>query len=315
MIRQPGVPWTAEAGMKVAITTSSFARYSDEPLELLRRSGISYVLNEAGRVLAEDEAIDILRGCIGVAAGTEKLSRRVLDACPDLRVISRCGAGMDSVDLAAAKEKGIAVRNTPDGPTHAVAELTLAYTLDLLRCVTRMDRELRAGAWKKRMGFLLAGKKVGIVGLGRIGRAAAGLFAAFGAQIAFSDPFASDSVYQQMELDALCAWAHLVSLHCSPPKDGTPLMNAERLARMRPGSWLINTARGGLVDEEALCRLLQAGHLAGAALDAFAREPYVGPLVGLDNVILAPHIGSYAQESRIRQEVDTVKNLLEALDT
>ncbi|MDR0239784.1 MAG: phosphoglycerate dehydrogenase [Deltaproteobacteria bacterium] len=299
--------------MKVAITTSSFARYSDEPLELLRRCGMSYVLNETGRALTEDEAIDILRGCIGVAAGTEKLSRRVLDACPDLRVISRCGTGMDSVDLAAAEEKGIAVRNTPDGPTQAVAELTLAYALDLLRGVTRMDRELRAGAWKKRMGFLLAGKRVGIVGFGRIGRAAADLFAACGAQIAFADPFTGDNVYQQMELDALCAWAQLISLHCSPPKDGTPLMHAERLARMRPGSWLINAARGGLVDEEALCRLLQDGHLAGAALDVFAREPYTGPLVGFENVILTPHIGSYAQESRIRQEVDTVKNLLDAL--
>jgi len=315
MIRPSETVCTAEAGMKVAITTSSFARYSDAPLELLRQHGISYVLNETGRALTEDEAIDILRGCIGVAAGTEKLSRRVLDACPALRVISRCGTGMDSVDLTAAEEKGIAVRNTPDGPTRAVAELTLAYALDLLRGVARMDRELRAGIWKKRMGFLLEGKNVGIVGFGRIGRAAAGLFAAFGARIAFCDPFASDNVYQQMELDALCAWAQLVSLHCSPPQDGTLLMHAERLARMRPGSWLINAARGGLVDEEALCRLLQAGHIAGAALDTFAREPYTGPLAGLDNVLLTPHVGSYAQESRIRQEVATVTNLLEALGT
>ena len=299
--------------MKVAITTSSFARHSDAPLELLRQRGISYVLNETGRALTEDEAIVMLQGCIGVAAGTEKLNRRVLDACPDLQVIARCGVGMDSVDIAAANEKGIAVRNTPDGPTQAVAELTLAYALNLLRCVTHMDRELRAGVWKKRMGFLLEGKKVGIVGFGRIGRAVARLFAAFGAQIAFADPGVDDSVYQKMDLDALCAWAQLVSLHCSAPQDGKLLMNAARLERMRPGSWLINAARGGLVDEEALFRLLRAGRLAGAALDTFAREPYAGPLVHLENVILTPHIGSYAQESRIRQEVETVKNLLEEL--
>ena len=298
--------------MKIAVTTSSFARYSDEPLALLRERGVSYVLNETGRTLAEDEAIAVLQGCFGVAAGTEPLSRRVLDACPDLRVISRCGVGLDSVDLEAAQEKGIAVRNTPDAPTRAVAELTLAYALDLLRGVTRMDRELRAGTWKKRMGFLLAGKRVGIVGFGRIGRATAVLFAACGAQIAFADPVADDPVYRKMELDALCAWAQLVSLHCSAPRDGTPVMSAERLERMPPGSWLINAARGGLVDETALCRLLQSGRLAGAALDTFAREPYAGPLVGLDNVILTPHIGSYAQEARIRQEVETVKNLLDA---
>jgi D-3-phosphoglycerate dehydrogenase len=299
--------------MKVAVTTSSFARYSDEPLELLRQRGVSYVLNESGRALTEDEAIAFLQGCIGVAAGTEKLSRRVLDACPALRVISRCGTGLDSVDLEAAKERGIAVRNTPDAPTQAVAELTLAYALDLLRGVTRMDREVRAGAWKKRMGFLLEGKRVGIVGFGRIGRAAARLFVAFGAEIAFSDPLACDGVYPKMELDALCSWARLISLHCPPPLGGKPLMSAERLERMQPGSWLINAARGGLVDEEALCRLLRSGHLAGAALDVFGREPYAGPLAGIDNVILTPHIGSYAQESRIRQEVDTVKNLLEEL--
>jgi D-3-phosphoglycerate dehydrogenase len=299
--------------MKIAVTTSSFARYSDEPLELLRQRGVSYVLNESGRALTEDDAINILQGCIGVAAGTEKLSRRVLDACPDLRVISRCGTGMDSVDLAATKEKGIVVRNTPDAPTQAVAELTLAYTLDLLRGVTRMDRELRAGAWKKRMGFLLEGKRVGIVGFGRIGRATARLFAAFGAEIAFSDPLAHDGVHPKMELDALCAWAQLVSLHCPSPPDGKPLMSAARMERMQPGSWLINAARGGLVDEEALFRLLQSGYLAGAALDVFAQEPYAGPLAGLDNVILTPHIGSYAQEARIRQEVDTIKNLLEEL--
>jgi D-3-phosphoglycerate dehydrogenase len=300
--------------MKVAVTTSSFARYSDEPLELLRRGGVSYVLNETGRALTEDEAVGILQGCVGVAAGTEKLSRRVLDACPDLRVISRCGVGMDSVDLEAAGERGIAVRNTPDGPTRAVAELTLAYSLDLLRGVTRMDRELRAGTWKKRMGFLLEGKKVGLVGFGRIGCATAGLFAAFGAHIAFADPFASDSVHRQMDLDDLCAWAQIISLHCSAPKDGSPVMSAQRLERMQPDSWLINAARGGLVDEEALFRLLQSGRLAGAALDVFAREPYAGPLASLDNVILTPHIGSYAQESRICQEVETVRTLLEELD-
>jgi len=299
--------------MKIAVTTSGFARYSDEPLQLLRRHGVACVLNETGRTLTEDEAIDLLQGCVGVAAGTEKLSRRVMDACPELRVISRCGVGVDSVDLAAAREKGIAVRNTPDAPTQAVAELTLAYALDLLRGVTRMDRDVRAGTWKKHMGFLLAGKQVGLVGFGRIGRAVAGLFTAFGAQIAFADPVAVDAVHPKMELDELCAWAQILSLHCSAQQDGSPVLNAQRLERMQPGSWLINASRGGLVDEEALYRLLRSGRLAGAALDVFAREPYAGPLAGLDNVILTPHIGSYAQESRIRQETETVKNLLEEL--
>jgi D-3-phosphoglycerate dehydrogenase len=299
--------------MKVAVTTSGFARYDDEPLACLRRRGIDYALNSAGRSLNEDEAVDILSGCVGVVAGTEPLTRRVLDACPGLRVISRCGTGTDNVDLRAAHEKGIAVRNTPDGPTRAVAELTLAYALNLLRRVTCMDRELRAGNWQKRMGSLLEGKEVGLVGFGRIGRAAAELFSAFGARVAFADPAVSDAAYQKLETDELCAQAQIISLHCPKPENGEAVMNAERLARMRPGSYLINAARGGLVDEEALFALLESGRIAGAALDTFAREPYTGPLTGLDNVILTPHIGSYAREARIRMEIEAVENLCEAL--
>lgn len=299
--------------MKIAITTSSFAKFSDEPLRLLQARNIEYVLNATGRALTEDEAIEQLQGCVGVAAGTEPLTRRVMDALPALKVISRCGTGMDSVDSAAAAEKGIAVRNTPDGPTQAVAELTLGYALDLLRQVSRMDREVRAGVWKKRMGNLLDGKKVGIVGFGRIGRAVARLFTAFGAEVAFADPYAEDTHAKKMELDALLSWANIITLHCPKPQNGEVLLDARRLGLLQAGAWIINAARGGLIDEVALHDLLASGRLAGAALDVFGKEPYDGPLTKLDNVILTPHIGSYAMEARIRMEVDTIKNLIEAL--
>lgn len=299
--------------MKIAITTSSFAKFSDEPLQLLRDAGVEYVLNTTGRALTEDEAIAILDGCVGVAAGTEPLTRRVMDALPGLKVISRCGTGMDSVDRKAAEEKGIAVRNTPDGPTLAVAELTVGYALDLMRQVTRMDRELRAGTWKKRMGNLLDGKKVGIVGFGRIGRAVARLFTPFGVQIAFSDPYATDDTTPKMELDALLQWADIITLHCSKPEDGGYVLDARRIGLMPEGSWLINAARGGLVDEDALYEALKSGRMAGAAIDVFGKEPYEGPLREVDSAILTPHIGSYAREARIRMETDTIRNLLDAL--
>lgn len=299
--------------MKIAITTSSFAKFSQEPLELLRAQGMDYVLNDRGRALTEDEAIDILQGCVGVAAGTEPLTRRVMEALPELKVISRCGVGMDSVDRNAAQERGVIVCSTPDGPTMAVAELTLGYALDLLRGVTRMDRDVRAGIWKKRMGNLLQGKNVGIVGMGRIGHAVARLFAAFQAEVAYADPFARETAYPRRDLDDLLGWAHIVTLHCPRPENGLPLLDARRLGLMRQGTWVINAARGGLVDENALYDLLASGHLAGAALDTFAHEPYEGPLKALDTIILTPHIGSYAQEARIRMEVDTIKNLLQAL--
>lgn len=299
--------------MRVAITTSSFARYSDAPLELLRQAGIEYVLNDKGRTLTEDEAIQILEGCVGVAAGTEPLTRRVLEALPGLKVISRCGTGMDSVDRTFAEEKGIAVCNTPDGPTLAVAELTLGFILALVRQVPRQDRDIRAGIWKKRMGNLLFGKRVGIIGFGRIGQAVAERLAPFGVEIAYNDPFVENKTYSKLGLDALMDWADIVTLHCVKPEGGGALLDMGRLSLMRPGSFVVNVARGGLVDEKALFGLLTAGHLGGAALDVFGKEPYDGPLKDMDNVLLTPHIGSYACEARIIMETDTIKNLLAVL--
>ena len=298
--------------MKVAITTSSFAKDSSEPLDMLKSRGIEYVLNPHGRALSEDEAIEVLAGCAGVAAGTEPLTERVFAALPELKVVSRCGVGMDNVDLVAAKARGIVVKNTPDGPTRAVAELTLGLAISLLREIPAMDRDIRAGIWKKRMGGLLENKKVGVIGLGRIGRATANLFQALGAQIAYSDPIVDSPDFARKELDSLLAWADIITVHAPPAKDGF-LLNAERLALMRPGAWLINAARGGIVDEAALVELLSRKKLAGAALDVFAQEPYAGPLAGFNNVILTPHIGSYAKEARIRMEIDTIANLLNGL--
>ncbi len=254
------------------------------------------------------------RGCVGVAAGTEPLTARVMDELPYLKVISRCGAGMDNVDTTAAAKKGIKVCSTPDGPTLAVAELTLAFALDLLRKITQMDRGLREGAWKKQMGNTLKDKKLGIIGFGRIGQAVGAIFTALGAEIAFNDPVVDSTIYRKMSISELLSWADILSLHCSRSGGECLLLAIDQLRKMKPGSWIINAARGGLVDEGALYDLLKSGHLAGAAIDVFEREPYDGPLKDLDNVILTPHIGSYARESRIQMEIDTIKNLISCLN-
>ena len=299
--------------MKIAITTTTFAEFSNEPLRLLQEAGIDYVVNPHGRKLTEDEVIELLQGCAAVAAGTEPLTDRVMDALPMLKTISRCGVGLDNVDLGAAGKRGIKVCNTPDGPTIAVAELTIAYGLNLIRKVTQMDRELRAGIWKKRMGNTLRGKKLGIIGFGRIGQAVASVFSSLGVEVAFNDPAVTSSVYPRMALGDLLPWADVLSLHCSRAGGECSLFTTEQLGIMRNGSWLINASRGGIVDEKALYGLLKDGHLAGAAIDVFEREPYDGPLKDLDNVILTPHIGSYAMESRIQMEIDTIKNLIGVL--
>lgn len=299
--------------MKIAITTSSFATFSDEPLELLREADIEYVMNPHGRKLAPEETVGLLADCDGVVAGTEELSAAVLEKLPNLKVLSRCGVGMDSVDIPYCEANGVAVLNTPFGPTLAVAELTLGLILDLLRNVTRMDRELRGGTWKKRMGCQLRGKRVGVVGFGRIGQAVADVLRPLGVEIAYADPYPSCKETTCMELDELMKWADIVTLHCSKPSASCALIGREQIEAMRPGSWLVNCGRGGLVDEEALYDALKSGHLAGAAIDCFNDEPYAGPLVELKTAILTPHIGSYAREGRIQMEVDAVKNCINAL--
>ena len=299
--------------VKIAIATSSFAEFDRAPLDMLKKAGVEYVLNQIGRTLSEAEVTDLLRDCAGIAAGTEPLTRAVMQANPQLRVISRCGTGMDSVDRAAAEELGIKVFNTPDAPTQAAAEHTLALMLSMLRHIPRMDADTRAGVWKKRMGNLLCGKRVGIVGAGRIGRRVATLVEAFGGEVNCHDPFASECPYPLRALPDLLFWADIVSLHCAKPSSGTETIGPVELARMRKGSWLVNAARGGLVDENALAEAIREQHLVGAALDVFVSEPYSGPLRDLPQVVLSPHAASYAREARVEMETSTIRNLLVGL--
>ena len=300
--------------MKVAVTTSSFAQFSDEPVRLLTGAGLEVAHNPYGRVLTEDEAVMVLSGCAGVCAGTEPLTAAVFDRLPGLKVISRCGTGMDNVDLAEAQKRGIAVRNTPDAPTRPVAELVLGLALDLLRHISAMDRTMRQGEWKKQTGRLLQGKVLGIIGLGRIGRAVAEMFRFMGCEILYYDPFVPEcSGCTPLPLNDLLVRADIVTLHCPKTADGKPLIGDEEIRAMKDGAYLINAARGGLVDEASLYSALNTKKLAGAAVDVFVKEPYTGPLLELSNVLLTPHIGSAAKEARIRMEVDAVNNLLQAL--
>jgi D-3-phosphoglycerate dehydrogenase / 2-oxoglutarate reductase len=304
--------------LQIAITTSSFGKVGRRPLDLLEERGVQYQLNPHGRKLQPAETVSLLQNAAGVVAGTERYDRDVLSQLPHLKIISRCGTGMDSIDLAAAAELGVQVVNTPDAHVDAVAELTLAGLLDLLRHVTVSDSRIRRGAWQKPFGRLLRGKAVGIVGLGRVGKALVKLLRPFDATIWAYDPypdadFAAEYQVTYAPLDELLPQVDVVSLHTPYSAENRHLLNGERLALMRPGSFLLNASRGGLVDEEALYASLQSGHLGGAYLDVFEREPYDGPLTQLENVVLSPHIGSYAVESRLRMETEAVENLLAAL--
>lgn len=299
----------------IAITTYSFGKESGEPLEMLRAAGCTLILNPHGRKLTKPETVELVREADGLIAGTETLDREVLTQLPKLRVISRVGTAVDNVDQVCAAERCIPVFNTPDGPTDGVAELTLAGLLALLRRVPQADASIRRGEFVKPMGRLLRGKTVAIVGLGRIGKALAKLLQPFAVTLLAVDPvrdekFASQYNVRYVSLEEALPLADVISLHLAgSPKN--PILGEAQLAKMKTGAVLVNVARGGWIDENALLSALQSGKLGGAYLDVFAAEPYKGPLAGLENVVLTSHIGSYALECRIGMEVDAAQKVIE----
>lgn len=290
----------------------------NEPFDLLRENGFEIINNPYGRKLTEDEVIELAKDCVGIVAGVEPLTARVMDALPDLKCISRVGVGMDSVDLEYAKQKGIIVVNTPDGPTRGVAELTLAMTLSLLRRIPQADAALHQRKWKKQIGNLFLGKTVGILGLGRIGKTVAELFRGLGNPVIGYDPFANlewakEKGIEIKSMEEVLKESDILTLHIPGNKDKSPVITAEELSWMKDGAFLINIARGGVVDEIALYDALKNGKLAGAAIDVYTKEPYDGPLCDLDNIIMTPHLGSYAKEGKLQMEIDAVKNFINTL--
>ena len=308
--------------MKLLITTSSFGAKDEAARNVLVEAGYEIVPNPFGRTLTEAEIGALLAEHRpgGLIAGLEPLTARVMEnAVAHLKVISRCGTGLDNVDLDAAKRLGIAVLNTPAAPAEAVAELSLGLILALIRNVVAHDQMVRAGTWKKRMGLLLSEITVGIVGLGRVGKRVAAILRPLGTKLIATDVMpdhdwiAAHGV-SLMTLPQLLAASDVVSLHL-PYASGDlhRLMNAERIATMKPGSFLINTSRGALIDEQAVADALTSGHLAGAAVDTFEQEPYTGLLLQAPNVILSPHAGSYARATRNRMELEAAQNIVAGL--
>ena len=303
---------------KVLTSPSSIGQVGPEPFDLLKENGYEVINNPYGRKLTENEVIELAKDCIGIVAGVEPLTPKVMDALPKLKCISRVGVGMDSVDLEYAKQKGIVVVNTPDGPTRGVAELTLAMTLSLLRKIPQADAALKQKQWKKQIGNLFLNKTVGIIGLGRIGRLVAELFRGLGNPVIGFDLYpdenwANEKEVTLMDMPAILKNADIVTLHIPGNADKTPTIGLAELDLMKPSAFLINIARGGVVDEEALYSKLKKNELAGAAVDVFSKEPYNGPLCELENIVLTPHLGSYASEGKLQMEIDACQNLINAL--
>jgi D-3-phosphoglycerate dehydrogenase len=304
--------------MKILIAPSSFGEISNLPKRLIEKEGFSIIENPHGRKLTEAEVVELAINCVGIIAGLEPLNSNVIDKLPKLKCISRVGVGMDNVDIEYANSKNIKVLNTPDGPTRAVAELTVGMVFSLLRRIPQADSNMKKQIWKKETGNLLLEKKIGIIGLGRIGRMVAEMFRALGNPVIGYDilpdkKWAEQTNVQLCEFNEVLEQSDILTLHVPGSNEKKPIITKTELEYCKISSILINITRGGVIDESALYEALVEGKIKAAAIDVFEDEPYSGPLSTLDNVILTPHIGSYASEGKLQMEIDSVINLINAL--
>lgn len=253
-----------------------------------------------------------------VVRSATKVDQGLLNQAPSLRLVARAGVGVDNIDLAAATRRGVAVFNTPNANTLAAAELTVAMILAAVRKVAAADRSLREGRWDRAAfkGAELAGRRLGLVGAGRIGREVATRCRAFGMSVLACDPYLDESPGIELcALERVLTESDVISLHVPVNDETYHLIDAERLAMMKPGSYLVNLSRGGVIDEPALAAALESGHLAGAALDVFENEPLESssPLLHAPNLVLTPHLGASTSEAQERVAIEVAETVLRAL--
>jgi len=304
---------------RVLITTEALHKNSGPHLPILQRAGFEVCYTPRGFLLSEEETLAAMQDMPAVIAGSEPYTDRVLAGLPKLRVISRNGVGYDRIDVPAATRRGVAVTITPEGNHQAVAEHALALLLCVTRSIARSAAETRTGQWRRQNVHIpLRGKTLGIVGLGRIGRSVAVRAEAFGLKLIACETYPNVEFVRRhdielVDLDTLLSRADFVSLHAPMGPETQDLINRDTLARMKPGSVLINTARGGLVNEQDLLAVLKSGHLAGAGLDVLQCEPPPAdhPLLRLENVVVTPHVSSLDTQAIVDMSVAAAQNLVD----
>lgn len=299
----------------IFVALSKFGEFDNEPVRLLESSGHPFSVNSLGRRLTQEDLLKFAQGASGVIAGIEPYDSVVLERLKELRCISRCGVGTDSIDKNKARELGIKILNTPDVVVQPVAELTIAMIFDLLRKLSYHTGLMRLKKWEKSAGNLLMGKKVGVVGLGSIGKKVCELMLkldtdVYGTDISADMRWAKEKGVKIISLNELLETCDIVSVHVSIEKESPLKLGKSELNAMKPGAFLVNTSRGQVVEEDALFDALKNGHLAGAGLDVFPEEPYKGKLCELDNIVLTPHVATLTKESRVQMELEAVENLI-----
>jgi D-3-phosphoglycerate dehydrogenase len=305
----------------VLVTAPRAVEQADRYRSALGEAGFDTQVWPTVERLSEEELLPLVGGIDAIICGDDRITSRVLDGATRLKVIAKWGTGIDSIDVADARRRGIPVRNTPGAFSEPVADTVLGYMLLFTRRLDRMDSDMHAGRWQRVPLRALGDCTLGIVGFGDIGRAVARRASAFGMRIVATslDEPAPDVLralgVRMVSLDELLAESDIVTLHAGLTPESRHLMNAARFARMKPGACLVNTARGPLVDEAALCAALASGRMGGAALDVFEDEPLPAdsPLRRHPNVYLAPHNANSSPSAAERVHANTIRHVLEVL--
>ena len=298
----------------ILIVTYPFGKCGDKPIKLLEETGWNLRYSLLGRRLRGDEVRVMIEGVDAVIAGTETYNQETIELAKDLKVISRVGIGLDNVDYEACKKKGIQIAYTPEAPSDAVADLTVAQIINLLRGIHASNISIKSGEWKRITGLSIKQIKIGILGVGRIGKRVIDRLKPFGANILTCDikPMLVPGV-RWVNKDTLFRECDLVSVHIPMNEKNHHFVSMNEFSMMKEGSYFVNTSRGGVVNERDL-EVCLFNHLAGAALDVFQEEPYKGAMTEMANVILTAHLASSDKLSRYLMELGAVKNCIQLLN-
>jgi D-3-phosphoglycerate dehydrogenase len=307
--------------LKILVTPTSFLKPQNaKAKEKIEAFADEVVYNDLGRPLKDGEILDRLNGVDGYIAGVDYITADVIEKMPaSVKIISRYGAGVDRVDIPACTQKGIKVSNTPGANSIAVCELAFGLMLCCARNIPRLHAEVEKGQWPRNEGIELYGKTLGIAGLGAIGKNLAKRAVAFGMNVIAYDPYFDDAFAAQngigkRSLDEVLTSSDFISLHVPLTGETRHMIDADRISKMKDGAVVINTARGGLIDEEAAAEAMRSGKLGGLGLDAFEQEPLVdSPLKGLGRVIFTPHTGAHTAEAVEAMGMMAVDNCIAVL--
>jgi len=305
--------------IKILVTSLSFGKIVKEPVRLLESKGYELLWTELGRPLTDKELSERVKGVDGLIIGSDKVGKYTLSSADKLKVIARYGVGIDNVDLEEATDKGVVVTNTPGANLDAVADLTFGLILSLARSIPQADKNVKEGGWKRFFGYSVWGKTLGIIGMGNIGLAVVKRGIGFNMDVLYFDirrnNQADEAGAKKVELDFLLRNSDFITLHLPSTPHTRNFIGERELSKMKKSSFLINTARGGIVDEVALYRWLKDKKIAGAALDVYSKEPPSNlPLLSLDNIITTPHIGAYTYEALYNMGMMAAKSVVDVIE-